>query len=217
MVEEKILQIKEWLGSGSINIFGLPMSGKDTVGRRLAAVLGGKFLSSGDILRQAAEQGTLTEKGELTPKDKFKEIVLPYFYDDSFAGRPLMLSAIGRWDEEMEETMTAAAKSGHPMKAVLLLNVSEADVWLRWEAAQALGDRTGRADDKTKEIFKTRLMEFRNKTAMTMMKYQKLGLLIHVDADEDRETVFEGVVEALWQRSQLTSSHTPELWGLDQS
>jgi len=45
-MEEKIVAIKKWLGTGSINIFGLPMSGKDTMGIRLAEALGGKFLSS---------------------------------------------------------------------------------------------------------------------------------------------------------------------------
>ena len=54
-MEEKIAKIKEWLGTGSINIFGLPMSGKDTVGIRLAEALGARFLSSGIIIR-AMEQ-----------------------------------------------------------------------------------------------------------------------------------------------------------------
>ena len=50
-MEEKIETIKEWLGTGSINIFGLPMSGKDTQGIKLAETLGAKFLSSGLIIR----------------------------------------------------------------------------------------------------------------------------------------------------------------------
>ena len=50
-IEEKISKIKEWLGRGSINIFGLPMSGKDTQGVKLAETLGAKFLSSGMIIR----------------------------------------------------------------------------------------------------------------------------------------------------------------------
>ena len=41
---DKISKIKDWLGKSSINFFGLPMSGKDTVGERLATDLGAKFL-----------------------------------------------------------------------------------------------------------------------------------------------------------------------------
>ena len=50
-LNEKIEMIKNWLGTGSLNIFGLPMSGKDTVGMRLAEDLQAKFLSSGIIIR----------------------------------------------------------------------------------------------------------------------------------------------------------------------
>ena len=62
-MEEQLQKIKTWLGTGSINIFGLPMSGKDTVGIRLAERLGAKFLSSGIIVRaieEATNQGVNT-------------------------------------------------------------------------------------------------------------------------------------------------------------
>ena len=57
-MDEKLQFIKTWLKTGSINIFGLPMSGKDTVGVRLAEDLGARFLSSGMIIR-AMEEDTL--------------------------------------------------------------------------------------------------------------------------------------------------------------
>ena len=41
---DKLAMIKSWLGTGSLNVFGLPMSGKDTVGERLAKDLDAKFL-----------------------------------------------------------------------------------------------------------------------------------------------------------------------------
>ena len=55
-MEEKVAKTREWLGTGSINVFGLPFSGKDTVGLRLAELLGAKFLSSGLILRAAEKE-----------------------------------------------------------------------------------------------------------------------------------------------------------------
>ena len=80
-MEENLETIKNWLGTGSINVFGLPMSGKDTVGVQLAEKLGGKFLSSGLIVR-AMEQATnqnLTHEGKLMPSSIFYDWVLPYF------------------------------------------------------------------------------------------------------------------------------------------
>lgn len=80
-MEQQIQQIKTWLGIGSINIFGLPMSGKDTVGVQLAEKLGAKFLSSGMIVRamEKATNQNLTGSGELMPSNIFYDWVLPYF------------------------------------------------------------------------------------------------------------------------------------------
>ena len=64
-MEEKIETIKEWLGTGSINIFGLPMSGKDTQGIKLAEALGAKFLSSGLIIRAMEKD----ERGGMQPRE----------------------------------------------------------------------------------------------------------------------------------------------------
>ena len=78
-MEDKISAIKKWLGTGSINIFGLPMSGKDTQGLKLAEALDAKFLSSGLIIRakeKETEKG-YSEHGALIPTNVFYEWVLP--------------------------------------------------------------------------------------------------------------------------------------------
>ena len=76
-MDQKITSLKEWIGTGSINVFGLPYSGKDTVGVRLAETLGAKFLSSGLILRAAEkEDSTLAKElgaGNLAPTETFQK------------------------------------------------------------------------------------------------------------------------------------------------
>ncbi|MBR0403360.1 nucleoside monophosphate kinase [Candidatus Saccharibacteria bacterium] len=203
-MEEKILKIKEWLGTGSINIFGLPMSGKDTVGVRLAEVLDAKFLSSGIIIRAIEEQEHLhyTEKGNLWPTDMFRERILPYLGREDLADSPLVLSSVGRWQGEEDAVMEAAENAGHPIRAVVSLNVSESDVMNRWRAAKELGDRGDRIDDRKEEVFQQRILEFRNKTLPVLQHYHKLGLLLSVDADASRDEVFNNVIEALYNRSQ---------------
>ena len=87
---ENIETIKTWLGNGSINIFGMPFSGKDTVGTRLAELLSGEFLSSGAILREAQERDAELKaemnSGALANTDKFRSIVLPYFGSEHLNG-----------------------------------------------------------------------------------------------------------------------------------
>ncbi len=199
-MEEKIAVIKKWLGTGSINIFGLPMSGKDTQGIRLAEVLGAKFLSSGMIIRamEAETHQKLSDKGALIPTNIFYEWVLPYFERSDLLEYPLVLSSIGRWYGEETAVMTAAAGAGHEIKAVILLNISERDVEGRWQAAKTLNDRGERADDKNIETFRTRLEEFRTKTLPVLQHYKDLELLVNVNGDQVREAVFNEIVEKLY-------------------
>ena len=198
-MEERLEKIKEWLGTGSVNIFGLPMSGKDTVGMRLAESLDGKFLSSGIIIRnyEAEENDHMTENGQLIPTNKFYDIVLPYFLHESLKGHPLVLSSIGRWSGEETEVMRRTKEAGHEIKAVVYLRLPEEDVRKRWKVAKTLGDRGIRGDDADPKVFETRIEEFYEKTLPVLEHYKKLGLLLEVDASGTRDEVFENVIKVL--------------------
>ncbi len=202
-METKLQTIKTWLGTGSINIFGLPMSGKDTQGIRLAEALNAKFLSSGIIIR-AMEKETKNKystKGALIPTDIFYEWVLPYFERHDLLEYPLILSSVGRWSGEEEKVISAAADSGHHIKAVIILNISEADVENRFEASKSLGDRGEREDDRNIEVFRTRIQEFRQKTLPVLQYYKSLGLLVEVNGDQPRDAVFNEIVEKLYAKA----------------
>lgn len=207
-MDEKIERIKLWLGTGSINIFGLPFSGKDTVGVRLAETLGARFLSSGMILRSAQENDSDLKhemnSGELANTDKFRDIVIPYFFRDDLKESALILSSVGRWAGEEEPIINASLDSNHPIRAAILLNISEAEVYNRWEAARAEdtnGGRGLREDDRNPEVIKKRLEEFNQKTMPVINTYRLLGLLLPVYAHDTKDAVFENVINALYSKS----------------
>ena len=202
-MEEKLARIKKWLGTGSINIFGLPMSGKDTQGIRLAEALNAKFLSSGLIIRamEAETRTDLSGSGALIPTDLFYEWVLPYFSRPDLADSPLILSSIGRWFGEEDTVIEAAAKSNHDIKAAVILNISEADVANRFAEAKILNDRGERRDDANAEIFEKRILEFRQKTLPVLQHYKALGLLVEVNGDQGRDEVFAELVDKLYQKT----------------
>ena len=209
--QQKILTIKQYLGTGSVNIFGLPMSGKDTVGVKLAEAIGGKFLSSGLINRsiEAKQNKHLTDKGEIVDTDTFYDWVLPYFDKEELKPFPLVLSSIGRWKGEEDTVMDRAKTSGHEIKAAVILNISEADVLNRWQTVSTLNDRGTRYDDEKPEVFQTRLDEFRTKTLPVMLHYRELGLLVEVKADMNRDEVFLELINKLYEfvlRKQQSAS-----------
>lgn len=202
-MEEKIDLIKKWLGSGSINIFGLPMSGKDTQGIKLAETLDAKFLSSGMIIR-AMEKETnqdLSGGGNLIPTNIFYDWVLPYFERRDLFGKPLVLSSIGRWFGEEDQVMSVAKGADHEIKAAIVLVISESDAKERFSNAKLIGDRGDRADDKDLNILETRLQEFREKTTPVLRHYETLDLLIKVDGAKSREAVFNEILEKLYEKA----------------
>ena len=196
---DKLAKIKAWLGTGSLNVFGLPMSGKDTVGERLAKDLDAKFLSSGIIIRafEAEQNQNMTGSGQLIPTNTFYDIILPYFSREEMKNDSLILSSVGRWSGEEDKIMEAAKNGGHEIKAVVLLDLTEADVKNRFEAAKELNDRGGRADDASIEIFETRIREFNKKTVPVLNHYDELKLLIRVPADGSRDEVYLSVIDKL--------------------
>lgn len=202
-MEEKIAVIKQWLGTGSINVFGLPFSGKDTVGLRLAELLGAKFLSSGLILRAAEKEDHVLAKelasGNMAPTDTFQRLILPYFGREDLKDTALVLSSVGRWQGEEVPVMQAAADGGHPIKAVLLMNISEVEARQRWEVAQTLNDRGERSDDHELRVLENRLKEFTEKTMPVVEIYREAGLLLPVHATGSREEVFNNVIDELYK------------------
>ena len=196
---DKLAKIKSWLGTGSLNVFGLPMSGKDTVGERLAKDLGAKFLSSGIIIRafEAEQNQNMTGSGQLIPTNTFYDIILPYFSREEMKDDSLILSSVGRWSGEEDKIMEAAKNGGHEINAVVLLDLTEADVKSRFEAAKRLNDRGERADDANLEIFETRIREFNEKTVPVLNHYDELKLLIRVPADGSRDEVYLSVIDKL--------------------
>lgn len=212
-MEEQLQYIKTWLGTGSINVFGLPMSGKDTVGLRLAETLGAKFLSSGMIVR-AMEKSTnqdFTGAGKLMPQNVFYEWVLPYFEKPELSSFGLILSSIGRWQGEENQVMSVAQSSGHPIRAAVMLQLSEQDAIERWEAAKLLNDRGLRADDIDPQVFQTRINEYREKTIPVLQHYQELGLLVPAKADAPRDQVFANVITALADFARRTGDLVAKL------
>lgn len=215
---ENIEHFKEWLGTGSINIFGIQFSGKDTVGRHLAELLDSEFISSGDIMReifsnpskaadeklwQAAKVGSLS--GLLMSTDEFRQMINERLKEPDLEGKSLILSTIGRWSGEEGPVMSALQENGHPTKAVLLLNISEQELWKRWQIAQATRNG-GRDDDDSEEKVARRISEFKEKTLPVIQTYRDMGILLEINGEQPREQVLSDVIDTLYEFSRASTS-----------
>lgn len=202
-MDNQINTISKWLGVGSINIFGWPFAGKDTQAKKLAEIFGGVKLGGGEILRNYHDQNTLEQylsSGKLIPTDLYLKIVLPYLSQSEIKEKPLILSSLGRLKGEETVILEATANSGHPTKAVVLLNLLEQEIWQRFEALKNERDRGERSDDKS-EVLKIRLQEFKEKTLPVIDFYRNNGLLIEVDGSLSRDEVTNEILKNLFKRA----------------
>ena len=197
---KKIEAIQKWLGQGSINIFGRPFAGKDTQGRQLAVLLGGNLIGGGDILRSdniPTDIKQVMRTGELIPSKDYINLVLPNLSHKRLAEQPVILSSVGRWIGEETSVMEACRISGHPLRAVIHLNIDEDTVKSRWQIAISLKDRGNRHDDVNPTI-DIRLAEYKNKTEPVLAVYKKLGLLIDIDGNQPAQKVTNEIISKLY-------------------
>jgi adenylate kinase len=203
---DKLAAIKNWLGTGSINIFGMPFAGKDTQGRILSELFDCPLLGGGDILRGSVIPERSQEalrKGLLIPTEDYIDIVLPYLSQEEFKNHPLILSSVGRWHGEEPGVISATEQAGHPLKAVIHLEITEKGVFERWRASQeerSKGDRGDRSDD-TPEIIEVRLQEFRDKTEPVLDFYRQTDMFHEISTERPPVEVTADILNYLYERA----------------
>ncbi len=200
---QQLATIAQWLGTGSINLFGRPFAGKDSQGRFLTEILSGNLLGGGDILRGSAMPDDIKlamRSGNLIPSKDYVDIVLPYLSQEKLRDKPLILSSVGRWHGEEQGVIDALESSRHPLKSVIYLKLEEKEVMNRWRAHKFRDDRSGRHDD-SEEILTIRFKEFRDKTLPVIDFYRRIGLLIEVDGTKSREEVAKIILDELYNQA----------------
>ncbi|MCB9820237.1 nucleoside monophosphate kinase [Candidatus Nomurabacteria bacterium] len=200
-IDEKVSFIKKWLGTGSINIFGLPYAGKDTHGGYLAGLLDASLLGGGDILRNSkipSHVQKIIDSGGLAPTEDYVRIVLPYLSDGKFKDRPLVLSSVGRWHGEEDGVIAAAEQSGHPLKAVIYLHITIQTANERFKKSKQNGDRGNRADDDHDKLI-VRFSEFAEKTLPVIDYYRQKQILLDIDGNPPVDEVRKVIVDQLYE------------------
>lgn len=197
---QKINIVREWLGTGSINIFGRQFAGKDTHGRELVELFNGVLLGAGDIFRNSVIPQHAKDEmhaGRLVPTKDFIDIVLPYLSKDEFNNNSLILSSVGRWHGEEQGVIQAVNSAGHPLKAVIYLDIDESVTYERWQKSLHGGER-GDRHDETEESLSMRLAEYREKTLPVIEFYRNDNLLIEVDGTLKKNVVLDNIIDALY-------------------
>lgn len=186
-------------------LLGPPGAGKGTQSQRMVAKYGIVQLSTGDMLRAAADAGSpvglrakaIMDRGDLVPDDIMIEII-----DDrlgrSDAAKGFILDGFPRTVAQAEALERLLDEKGLSLDAVIEIVVDDERLQSRIE--NRIRETGGARADDTVETLKKRLAVYHAQTAPVAEYYRKKGALRTVDGMgtmDEVGTVIDGLISAV--------------------
>jgi adenylate kinase len=215
-------------------LLGAPGAGKGTQAVILAQRLNLVHVATGDLFRQALEQGTelglqakaYMEKGMLVPDEITIRMVLERILAPDCEGGAI-LDGFPRNVNQAKALDEALAQQAKTMDKVIYIKVSEEELVKRlsgrwicrqcqapyhaknspprvWGKCDRCGGELYQRPDDTPETVKKRLEVYFNETAPVIEHYTQLGTLVEVDGEGSVDEIAERTVSAV-QRTESIS------------
>lgn len=177
-------------------LLAAPGGGKGTQGERLASHFGVRHISSGDVLRAAAGDGSpagrevtaYQRRGDLVPDQTVLNLLLPVVAAAAAHGGYIL----DGFPRTLPQAITAAeigVQLDLTLNATIYLHVPE-PVLVQRLLARA------RPDD-TPDVIRHRLQVFTDTTSPLIEYYRNRGILVEVNADQPPESITNEIIASL--------------------
>src|SRR4029079_16462016 len=179
---------------------GPPGAGKGTQAEVVAERYSIPAISTGDIFRKNASEGTelgiqaqrFMDAGEYVP-DELTNLMVRNRIDEPDAERGFLLDGYPRTLAQVEELDGMIKHTGHVLDAVVVLTVDKEELVQRLLQRAAT---EGRADD-TEDVVRRRYEVYDDQTAPLIDVYRDRGLMIEVDGMGEVDEVSQRIFDAL--------------------
>src|SRR6188472_4376893 len=181
-------------------LMGPPGAGKGTQAQVVAERYSIPAISTGDIFRKNASEGTelgiqaqrFMDAGDYVP-DEVTNLMVRNRIDDDDAAPGFLLDGYPRTLAQVEELDGMIKHTGHALDAVVVLTVDSDEIVQRLlQRAQV----EGRADD-TEDVIRRRQEVYLEQTEPLIAVYKERGLVIEVDGMGEVAEVTQRIFEAL--------------------
>ena len=181
-------------------LMGPPGAGKGTQAQVVAERYSIPAISTGDIFRKNASEGTelgiqaqrFMDAGEYVP-DELTNLMVRNRIDEPDAERGFLLDGYPRTLAQVEELDGMVKHTGHVLDAVVVLTVDKEELVQR---LLQRAETEGRADD-TEDVVRRRQEVYHDQTAPLIDVYRDRGLMIEVDGMGEVDEVSKRVLDAL--------------------
>jgi adenylate kinase len=181
-------------------LMGPPGAGKGTQAQVVAERYSIPAISTGDIFRKNASEGTelgiqaqrFMDAGEYVP-DELTNLMVRNRIDEPDAERGFLLDGYPRTLAQVEELDGMIKHTGHVLDAVVVLTVDKEELVQR---LLQRAETEGRADD-TEDVVRRRQEVYHDQTAPLIDVYRDRGLMIEVDGMGEVDEVSKRVLDAL--------------------
>jgi adenylate kinase len=183
-------------------LLGPPGAGKGTQAARIAAAHGIVPLSTGEMLRAAAAEGSalgarakaLMDRGELVSDDVMVPIIAERLRQPDCAGG-FILDGFPRTIAQAEALDRLLEEMGASLDAVIEIGISESYLLTRIETRAKETD--GARGDDTPETLHKRLSVYHQRTEPVTDYYRRSGLLTTIDGAGSKDEVTEAIEAVL--------------------
>jgi adenylate kinase len=185
-------------------LLGPPGAGKGTQAVRLAEHFSCPAVATGDIFRSHVASGTplgrlaqeYLDLGDLVPDEVVIEMVMERL-SASDCDNGFVLDGFPRTVTQAQALDAKLAAAQVPLDAALFFEIREDELFRRLAGRSATLHRS----DDTEQTIRHRLEVFAIKTRPLIDYYERLGLLLRVDAIGEIDDVTKRILEGLDQRS----------------